>query len=50
MQDLYTRLVTIGFDADFLRRAVLPDWWEDSLAGVPANRALAEAAIARHLC
>jgi hypothetical protein len=49
MQDLYIRLRKIGFDPAFLRRAVLPDWWEDSLASVAANRALAEAAIARHL-
>lgn len=49
MQDLYSRLRKIGFDSDFLRRAVLPDWWEDSLATVASNRALAEAAVARHL-
>ena len=49
MQDLYDRLKKIGFDTDFLQRAVLPDWWEDSLATVPANRALAEMAIAQHL-
>jgi len=49
MHDLFKRLRKIGFDPDFLRRAVLPDWWEDSLASVAANRALAEAAIARHL-
>ena len=49
MQDLFQRLRKIGFDPDFLRRAVLPDWWEDSLASVAANRALAETAIARHL-
>jgi len=40
MQDLFQRLRKIGFDPDFLRRAVLPDWWEDSLASVAANRAL----------
>jgi hypothetical protein len=28
---------------------ILPDWWNDSLADIPANRALAEMAIARHL-
>jgi hypothetical protein len=49
MKDIYARLKKIGFDANFLRRAVLPDWWEDSLATVAANRAMAEAAIARHL-
>jgi Zn-dependent peptidase ImmA (M78 family) len=49
MNDLYQRLRRIGFDAKFLKRTVLPDWWEDSLAAVPANRAMAETAIARHL-
>lgn len=49
MQDLLLRLRKIGFDPNFLRQAVLPDWWEDTLASVPANRALAETAIARHL-
>ena len=49
MGDLYARLRTTGFDREFVRSVILPEWWEDSLAGVPANRALAEDAIARHL-
>ncbi len=49
MQDLYDRLKERGFDAAFLKGVVLPDWWEDKLAAVPANRALAEAAIAKQL-
>jgi len=49
MGDLYARLATIGFDRDFIRSVVLPEWWEDSLAEVPANRALAENLLARHL-
>jgi hypothetical protein len=48
-KDLFQRLRPLGFDEKFIRRVVLPDWWEDSLAEVPANRALAEMAIARHL-
>jgi hypothetical protein len=49
MGDLYARLSTIGFDREFVRSVILPEWWEDSLAHVPANRALAEDVIARHL-
>lgn len=49
MSDLYARLAALGFDREFVRSVVLPEWWEDSLAEVPANRALAEDAIARHL-
>jgi hypothetical protein len=48
MADLYGRLKAIGFDRTFVRAAVLPDWWSDDLASVPANRAVAEIAIARH--
>ena len=49
MEDLYTRLDQVGFDATFVRARVLPEWWKDSLASVPSNRALAEAAISRVL-
>jgi len=49
MADLYSRLKEVGFDAKFVKGRVLPDWWDDSLASVPANRAIAEAAIAKML-
>ena len=49
MSDIYDRLGKIGFQPSFVRSCILPDWWEDKLAEVPANRAYAEAAIARHL-
>lgn len=49
MSDLYRRLKPLGFDPGFVRAALLPDWWDDELASVPANRALAEAALAKHL-
>ncbi len=49
MKDLYGRLAKLGFNAKFLRDAVFPDWWQDSMAEVPANRALAEAAISKLL-
>ena len=49
MKDLYQRLKPLGFDEKFVRAVLLPDWWDDELAGIPANRALAEASIAKHL-
>jgi len=49
MKNLYDRLKGRGFDQKFVQAAILPDWWEDSLAENPANMAIAENAIARHL-
>jgi hypothetical protein len=49
MKDLYTRLRALGFDQAFVRRYLLPDWWQDGLANVEANRALAEISIAQVL-
>src|SRR3712207_1903924 len=49
MRDLYSRLAAAGYDPSFVRAHVLPDWWEDSLAENPANRAMGELAIARML-
>ncbi len=49
MKDLYDRLRHVGFDANFVRYRILPDWWEDDLARTDSNRALAEATISRML-
>jgi hypothetical protein len=49
MDDLYGRLAATGFDRDFVRAAILPEWWEDPLANVPSNRAFAEDLLARNL-
>lgn len=49
MKDLYDRLKDAGFDPPFVRAHLLPDWWDDSLANVPASRAMAEASISRML-
>lgn len=49
MADIYRRLKPLGFNPSFVREVILPDWWDDQLASVPSNRALAEAAIAKHL-
>lgn len=48
MKDLYGRLKAVGYDCRLVLECVLPDWWSDDLAAVPANRAIAELAIARH--
>jgi len=45
MRDIYSRLKPLGFDSGFVRELLLPDWWDDELASVPANRAIAEATI-----
>ena len=46
---LYRRLKTVGFDRLFLQRAVLPDWWEDSLAANATTRSQFELHIAQRL-
>ena len=49
MQDLYQRLADAGLDRAFLRKVVLPSWWEDKMASVPASRELAELYLAHGL-
>ena len=49
MKDIYSRLRVLGFDQAYVRRFLLPDWWQDKMADVPANRALAEISIAQVL-
>ncbi len=49
VRDLHRRLKQRSFDWPFVRSFVLPEWWEDEMADVEANRALAEAYIARQL-
>jgi Zn-dependent peptidase ImmA (M78 family) len=39
----------MGFSWKFVRSFVLPEWWEDKMAENAANRALAEAYIAKQL-
>lgn len=46
---LYRRLKTVGFDRGFLQRAVLPDWWDDSLAANAATRSQIELHLAQRL-
>lgn len=49
MKDIYQRLKSLGVDAPFVRSRILPDWWDDAQAAVPATRAVAEFAISRFL-
>lgn len=49
MPDLLRRLKRAGYDEEFLRRVVLPDWWEDSLAEDPGTRWQIELRIAQRL-
>lgn len=49
MPALFRRLRAVGYDRAFLRRAVLPDWWEDSLASDPGIRWQIELRIAQRL-
>ena len=49
MQDIYTRLRSLGFSRPFLRDFILLDWWEDHMASVPANRAIVESILSRQL-
>ena len=49
MRDIYSRLQAKGLDRGFLQDYVLPDWWNDTLASVPASRGLAEGYLARDL-
>lgn len=49
IRDLHDRLSQRGFDWRFIRSFILPEWWEDEMADHEADRALAEAYIARYL-
>lgn len=49
MQDLYQRLAEAGLDRAFLQKVVLPPWWDDKMAVVPASRELAELYLAHGL-
>jgi len=48
MQPILERAKAAGFDKAFLRRIVLPDWWNDEIASTPAGLAQATAIISRH--
>ena len=49
MKDIYDRLSKVGITRAYVKKYILPDWWEDSLAEVPANRVQAEMILSRQL-
>lgn len=49
MPTLIRRLKSVGYDEAFLRRVVLPDWWDDSLGADPTSRAQIELRVAQRL-
>lgn len=49
MPTLFRRLKKIGYDEEFLRRVVLPDWWDDALADDPTSRVQIELRVAQRL-
>jgi hypothetical protein len=49
MPALFRRLTNIGYDEAFVRRVVLPDWWDDSLADDPTSRVQIELRVAQRL-
>jgi len=44
-----TRLTKAGFKRDFVRRAILPEWWSDAAAGDPGLLGEVEFRVARFL-
>lgn len=49
MSSIFRRLNAVGFDRNFVRRVVLPDWWDDALADDPGSRWQIELRIAQRL-
>ena len=49
MARLYFRLQALGFAPTFVRRQVLPEWWQDSTANNPAAYAHGAGIIAKNL-
>lgn len=47
--NLMRRLSRAGFDASFVRSAILPDWWDDECAGDPELLPEVELRVARFL-
>jgi hypothetical protein len=49
MPRLIGRLADLGFPEDWIRSAVLPDWWDDEICDTPAGFAEGCAILARLL-
>jgi hypothetical protein len=49
MLSLYRRLQAVGLTRAYVRKIILPEWWEDQAADNPAGYAEALAYLSRHL-
>ena len=49
MSLLYKRLADVGFNRPFIKKIVLPEWWEDEIANTPAGYSQGVGLVARHL-
>lgn len=49
LQSLYARLEQAGLDRKFVRKVLLPEWWDDTIAEHPTGYAEARLRIARAL-
>lgn len=50
IKPLLTRLAAKGYKENFVRKKVLPDWWEDGIAENPAGYQQAAMLLSRNLC
>lgn len=49
MSDIYTRLSAVGMEAAYVRKHLLPVWWEDKMAAEPVQRQYIEVVLSRQL-
>src|SRR5437762_1979247 len=49
MADLYRRLRAVGLTRPYIRKVILPDWWDDQIADNPAGYAEGLSFLSRHL-
>lgn len=49
MADLYRRLRGVGLTKSYLRKFILPEWWDDEVAENPAGHAEGLSYLSRHL-
>lgn len=49
MAAIYRRLRAVGLTTPYVRKMILPDWWDDSVAENPAGYAEGLAYLSRHL-
>ena len=49
MAALYQRLANVGFNRPFIKKIVLPEWWDDEIAETPAGYSQGVGLVARHL-